>query len=220
MLACTAEQCGRLGRSPVATRRNLCVQLGTAMLGVSTTMAVYGSLGVILGGSHSQDVPAAASCTPAMRQGSTNKAGAASQPWSQTQGACATGTSINWQLDGRLNRAALLFPGIGCFLLAIALGVATNALDVRGTLRRERAGQKLRHLHVLLATRHSQSRHWGPGQQPRPVLPACCQAADRCKLLHVLCRQAHGGSVRDAAADVQAVRQPCHGGAPLHGWAG
>ncbi|XLU20455.1 hypothetical protein S245_056521 [Arachis hypogaea] len=32
------------------------------------------------------------------------------------------GTSLNYFLDGKINRAEILFPGVGCFLIAVCLG--------------------------------------------------------------------------------------------------
>ncbi|KAJ0963487.1 hypothetical protein J5N97_028609 [Dioscorea zingiberensis] len=42
------------------------------------------------------------------------------------------GTTMNYFLDGRINRAEILFPGVGCFLVAVCLGAAvhsSNAAD-------------------------------------------------------------------------------------------
>lgn len=33
-----------------------------------------------------------------------------------------TGTTLNYFLDDRINRAEILFPGVGCFLIAVCLG--------------------------------------------------------------------------------------------------
>lgn len=44
----------------------------------------------------------------------------------------ATGTSMNYFLDDKINRAEILFPGVGCFLIAVFLGSAvhsSNAAD-------------------------------------------------------------------------------------------
>lgn len=32
------------------------------------------------------------------------------------------GTTLNYFLDGRINKAEVLFPGVGCFLFAAVLG--------------------------------------------------------------------------------------------------
>lgn len=43
-----------------------------------------------------------------------------------------TGTTLNYFLDDRINRADILFPGVGCFLVAVCLGSAvhsSNAAD-------------------------------------------------------------------------------------------
>lgn len=42
------------------------------------------------------------------------------------------GTTMNYFLDDRINRAEILFPGVGCFLIAVCLGAvvhASNAAD-------------------------------------------------------------------------------------------
>ncbi|XP_010554281.1 PREDICTED: ureide permease 4 [Tarenaya hassleriana] len=44
------------------------------------------------------------------------------------------GTTLNYFLDGKINKASLLFPGVGCFLVAVFLGAAvhsSNAADVK-----------------------------------------------------------------------------------------
>nr|CAB3462141.1 unnamed protein product [Digitaria exilis] len=42
-----------------------------------------------------------------------------------------TGTTMNYFLDGRINRAAILFPGVGCFLIAALLGSVVHASNVK-----------------------------------------------------------------------------------------
>lgn len=37
------------------------------------------------------------------------------------------GTTMNYFLDGQINRADILFPGVGCFLIAVCLGAAVHA---------------------------------------------------------------------------------------------
>lgn len=37
------------------------------------------------------------------------------------------GTTMNYFLDDRINRAEILFPGVGCFLIAVCLGAAVHA---------------------------------------------------------------------------------------------
>ena len=42
------------------------------------------------------------------------------------------GTTLNYFLDGRINKAEILFPGVGCFLIAAILGSlvhSSNAAD-------------------------------------------------------------------------------------------
>ncbi|KAF5443429.1 hypothetical protein F2P56_035984 [Juglans regia] len=43
-----------------------------------------------------------------------------------------TGTTLNYFLDDKINKAEILFPGVGCFLTAVCLGSflhASNAAD-------------------------------------------------------------------------------------------
>lgn len=47
------------------------------------------------------------------------------------------GTTLNYFLDDRINKAEILFPGVGCFLIAVCLGSAvhsSNASDVKEKL--------------------------------------------------------------------------------------
>lgn len=38
-----------------------------------------------------------------------------------------SGTTMNYFLDDRINRAEILFPGVGCFLIAVCLGSIVHA---------------------------------------------------------------------------------------------
>ncbi|KAI3882826.1 hypothetical protein MKX03_016622 [Papaver bracteatum] len=47
------------------------------------------------------------------------------------------GTTVNYFLDGQINRAEILFPGVACFLVAVCLGTAvhsSNAADNKAKL--------------------------------------------------------------------------------------
>ena len=57
-------------------------------------------------------------------------------------GVCA-GTTMNYFLDDRINNAAVLFPGVGCFLIAACLGSwlhASNVADIDKKLGIQRGG--------------------------------------------------------------------------------
>lgn len=41
------------------------------------------------------------------------------------------GTTMNYFLDDRINRAEILFPGVGCFLIAVLLGAAVHASNAK-----------------------------------------------------------------------------------------
>ncbi|PHT59580.1 Ureide permease 2 [Capsicum baccatum] len=47
------------------------------------------------------------------------------------------GTTVNYYLDDKINKAEILFPGVGCFLIAVFLGSgvhASNAADNKAKL--------------------------------------------------------------------------------------
>lgn len=47
------------------------------------------------------------------------------------------GTTLNYYLDEKINKAEILFPGVGCFLIAVCLGSAvhaSNAADIKEKL--------------------------------------------------------------------------------------
>lgn len=49
-----------------------------------------------------------------------------------------TGTTLNYFLDDKINKAEILFPGVGCFLIAVCLGSAvhsSNAADNKAKLK-------------------------------------------------------------------------------------
>ncbi|TVU50095.1 hypothetical protein EJB05_01452 [Eragrostis curvula] len=41
------------------------------------------------------------------------------------------GTTVNYFLDGRINRAEILFPGVACFLVAVFLGAAVHSSNAK-----------------------------------------------------------------------------------------
>ena len=48
-----------------------------------------------------------------------------------------TGTTLNYFLDDKINKAEILFPGVGCFLIAVFLGSAvhsSNTVDNKAKL--------------------------------------------------------------------------------------
>ena len=42
-----------------------------------------------------------------------------------------SGTTMNYFLDGRINRAEILFPGVACFLVAVFLGAAVHSSNAK-----------------------------------------------------------------------------------------
>ena len=56
-----------------------------------------------------------------------------------------TGTTLNYILDNRINKAQILFPGVGCFLIAVFLGSAvyySNSVDNKIKLHENLEGYK------------------------------------------------------------------------------
>jgi glucose uptake protein GlcU len=49
------------------------------------------------------------------------------------------GTTMNYFLDDRINRAQILFPGVGCFLIAVFLGAALHTSYSRDNLSKLQA---------------------------------------------------------------------------------
>jgi hypothetical protein len=56
---------------------------------------------------------------------------------------------VNYFLDGRINKAEVLFPGVGCFLIAAILGSlvhSSNAADNQEKLAKSLANHLREHL--------------------------------------------------------------------------
>lgn len=56
-----------------------------------------------------------------------------------------TGTTLNYFLDDKINKAEILFPGVGCFLIAVCLGSAvhsSNTTDNKAKLNNFSADNK------------------------------------------------------------------------------
>jgi len=56
-----------------------------------------------------------------------------------------TGTTFNYFLDDKINKAEILFPGVGCFLIAVCLGSAvhsSNSADNKAKLNEFSADYK------------------------------------------------------------------------------
>ncbi|CAM6105049.1 unnamed protein product [Calypogeia fissa] len=52
------------------------------------------------------------------------------------------GTTLNYFLDGRINRAEILFPGVGCFLIAVCLGSLLHGSNTADTRAKMELAQK------------------------------------------------------------------------------
>ena len=65
-----------------------------------------------------------------------------------------TGTTLNYFLDDKINKAEILFPGVGCFLIAVFLGSAvhsSNAADNKAKLSNFTGDYKDGDMYVLFA---------------------------------------------------------------------
>lgn len=65
-----------------------------------------------------------------------------------------TGTTLNYFLDDKINKAEILFPGVGCFLIAVFLGSAvhsSNAADNKAKLSNFTGDYKNGDTYVLFA---------------------------------------------------------------------
>jgi len=65
-----------------------------------------------------------------------------------------TGTTLNYFLDDKINKAEILFPGVGCFLIAVFLGSAvhsSNASDNKAKLSNYTSDYKEVAMYVLFA---------------------------------------------------------------------
>lgn len=66
-----------------------------------------------------------------------------------------TGTTFNYFLDDKINKAEILFPGVGCFLIAVFLGSAvhsSNASDNKAKLNNYTSDYKEAAMYVLFAS--------------------------------------------------------------------
>jgi len=61
---------------------------------------------------------------------------------------------LNYFLDDKINKAEILFPGVGCFLIAVFLGSAvhsSNASDNKAKLNNYSSDYKEAAMYVLFA---------------------------------------------------------------------
>ena len=69
-----------------------------------------------------------------------------------------TGTTLNYFLDDRINRAEILFPGVGCFLIAVCLASvvhSSNAADNKAKLQNLASEHKGGEMYVSFVYIHS-----------------------------------------------------------------
>jgi hypothetical protein len=65
--------------------------------------------------------------------------------------AVVVGTTMNYFLDGRINHAEILFPGVGCFLVAVCLGSllhGSNTADTKAKLDLAGKRSAIEEMHV------------------------------------------------------------------------
>jgi hypothetical protein len=56
---------------------------------------------------------------------------------------CFSGTTLNYFLDNRINKAEILFAGVACFLVAVILGSAVHASNAADNEEKLNASNKL-----------------------------------------------------------------------------
>ena len=54
-----------------------------------------------------------------------------------------SGTTLNYFLDNRINKAEILFAGVACFLVAVILGSAVHASNAADNEEKLNASNKL-----------------------------------------------------------------------------
>lgn len=113
---------------------NLATQYAWAFVGLSVTEVVTASITVVIGLSLNP-FP-----IPWCHIEFTSKNYSNAYSSHQLNSLCFSfliGTTLNYFLDGKINKAEILFPGVGCFLIAVCLGSAvhaSNASDNRAKL--------------------------------------------------------------------------------------
>jgi len=72
-----------------------------------------------------------------------------------------SGTTMNYFLDGRINRAEILFPGVACFLIAVFLGAAVHSSNAKDDEQKlNTSGSLFLHqMSALLLMLHSVEQH-------------------------------------------------------------
>jgi hypothetical protein len=66
-----------------------------------------------------------------------------------------TGTTLNYLLDDKINKAEILFPGVACFLVAVCLGSAVHSSNTSDNRAKLQEFSSHGHLYVLFTYRLS-----------------------------------------------------------------
>ena len=99
---------------------NLVSQYAWVFAGLSVTNIICSSMTVVIGTLLSSTVLCC------IYGPSTNFAG-----YVMIEHIFVSGTTMNYFLDGRINRAEILFPGVACFLIAVFLGAAVHSSSAK-----------------------------------------------------------------------------------------
>lgn len=84
---------------------------------------------------------------------------------------CVAGTTLNYFLDDKINKAEILFPGVGCFLIAVCLGSAvhsSNSADNKAKLEDFSSDHKDAARYVLFVST------WYPQLNISALFHFCC----------------------------------------------
>nr|POF12429.1 ureide permease 2 [Quercus suber] len=80
------------------------------------------------------------------------------------------GTTMNYFLDDKINRADILFPGVGCFLIAVCLGSfvhASNAADNKEKLKSLSTKRRIQLLHCAMLMNNEAPAYDYMNEKPR-----------------------------------------------------
>jgi hypothetical protein len=123
---------------------NLSTQYAWAFVGLSVTEVLTSSITVVIGLSLSLHRHTQAPIYVCMQFSLDMHI---EEPWIKAWQDCeffiiisaliVTGTTMNYFLDDKINKAEILFPGVGCFLIAVCLASAvhtSNAADNKAKL--------------------------------------------------------------------------------------
>lgn len=90
------------------------------------------------------------------------------------------GTTLNYFLDDRINRAEILFPGVGCFLIAVCLGSAVHSSNAADN--KEKLDASLSHCKGDVCTLRNRDGEKGVSKKEKDVEDGECYVSDPNKI--------------------------------------